>query len=77
MQGQTLAHPEIGLATTTSVRDAGLLEYLLDPFESATGYRVKVIAVGSGQALALGRNGEADILIVHDPDAAVPAEEKM
>ena len=59
--------PEIVLATTTSVRDAGLLDHLLEPFEQETGYRVKVIAVGSGQAMELGRRGEADILIVHDP----------
>jgi tungstate transport system substrate-binding protein len=55
------------LATTTSVRDAGLLDMLLPPFERMTGYRVKVVAVGSGQAMELGRRGEADILIVHDP----------
>lgn len=57
------------LATTTSVRDAGLLEYLLPPFERASGRSVKVVAVGSGQAMELGRRGEADILIVHDPGA--------
>jgi len=68
-QAQEPADAEIVLATTTSVRDAGLLEHVLPLFESATGYRVKVIAVGSGQALALGRKGEADILIVHDPAA--------
>jgi tungstate transport system substrate-binding protein len=49
------------------VRDAGLLDAILPPFERATGYRVKVIAVGSGQAMELGRRGEADILILHDP----------
>jgi tungstate transport system substrate-binding protein len=58
---------EIVLATTTSVRDAGLLDDILPPFERETGHRVKVIAVGSGQAMELGRRGEADILIVHDP----------
>lgn len=67
-QGQAPADREIVLATTTSVRDAGLLEQLLPPFETATGYRIKVIAVGSGHALALGRRGEADIVISHDPD---------
>lgn len=55
------------LATTTSVRDAGLLDVLLPPFERRTGLRVKVIAVGSGQAMELGKRGEADLLIVHDP----------
>ncbi|MBI3082523.1 MAG: substrate-binding domain-containing protein [Gemmatimonadetes bacterium] len=59
------------LATTTSVRDAGLLEYLLPRFERHSRRRVKVIAVGSGQAMELGRRGEADILIVHDPGAEV------
>lgn len=58
---------DIVLATTTSVRDAGLLDQLLPPFEQATGYTVKVVAVGSGQAMELGRRGEADILILHDP----------
>ncbi len=57
------------LATTTSVRDAGLLEFLLPSFERQSGRAVKVIAVGSGQAMELGRRGEADILIVHDPAA--------
>lgn len=61
------ADREIVLATTTSVRDSELLAHLLPPFEEASGYRVKVIAVGSGQALELGRRGEADIVIVHDP----------
>jgi len=58
---------DIILATTTSVRDAGLLDALLPPFERASGYAVKVIAVGSGQAMELGRRGEADLLILHDP----------
>ena len=58
---------DIVLATTTSVRDAGLLDHLLPPFERATGYTVKVVAVGSGQAIELGRRGEADILLLHDP----------
>lgn len=68
-----LAAPQrdLVLATTTSVRDAGLLEYLLPRFERDSGRRVRVIAVGSGQALELGRRGEADLLIVHDPAAEV------
>lgn len=57
----------ITLATTTSVRDSRLLDVLLPPFERETGYDVKVLAVGSGQALELGRRGEADLLLVHDP----------
>ncbi|MBI4420582.1 MAG: substrate-binding domain-containing protein [Gemmatimonadetes bacterium] len=58
---------DILLATTTSVRDTGLLDELIPPFERASGYRVKVVAVGSGQAMELGRRGEPDILILHDP----------
>jgi tungstate transport system substrate-binding protein len=54
-------------ATTTSVRDAGLLDQLLPPFERASGSTVKVVAVGSGQAMELGRRGEADLLLLHDP----------
>jgi tungstate transport system substrate-binding protein len=60
---------EILLATTTSTRDAGLLDSILPEFERRTGYRVKVIAVGSGQALVLGRRGDADVVLAHAPDA--------
>ena len=58
---------DVILATTTSVRDAGLLDTVLPPFERAGAYSVKVIAVGSGQAMEFGRRGEADLLILHDP----------
>jgi tungstate transport system substrate-binding protein len=57
------------LATTTSTRDAGLLDSLLPAFERTTGYHVKVIAVGSGQALAMGRRGDADVVLAHAPEA--------
>jgi tungstate transport system substrate-binding protein len=57
------------LATTTSTRDAGLLDSLLPVFERRTGYRVKVIAVGSGQALEMGRRGDADVVLSHAPEA--------
>ncbi len=57
------------LATTTSVQDSGLLDVLLPRFQAETGYTVKVTAVGSGQALELGRRGEADVLLVHAPEA--------
>lgn len=57
------------LATTTSVQDSGLLDALLPRFQEETGYVVKVIAVGTGQALELGRRGEADVLLVHAPEA--------
>ncbi len=60
---------EILLATTTSTRDAGLLDSILPEFERRTGYRVKVIAVGSGQALELGRRGDADVVLAHAPEA--------
>lgn len=57
------------LATTTSTQDSGLLDVLLPVFEKATGYFVKTIAAGSGQAMAMGRKGEADVLLVHSPEA--------
>ena len=57
------------LATTTSTQDSGLLDVLLPVFEKKTGYFVKTIAVGSGQAMAMGQKGEADVLLVHSPDA--------
>lgn len=53
------------LATTTSTRDSGLLEFILGDFTSKTGIEVKVIAVGTGQALQMGKDGEADVLLVH------------
>jgi tungstate transport system substrate-binding protein len=56
------------LATTTSTQDSGLLDVLVPAFEKRTGYAVKTISVGSGQAIALGRRGEADVLLVHSPD---------
>jgi tungstate transport system substrate-binding protein len=60
---------EVLLATTTSTRDAGLLDSLLPVFERRTGLKVKVIAVGSGQALEMGRRGDADVVLAHAPDA--------
>jgi tungstate transport system substrate-binding protein len=57
------------LATTTSTQDTGLLDILIPLFEKETGYFVKTIAVGSGQAMAMGQKGEADVLLVHSPDA--------
>jgi tungstate transport system substrate-binding protein len=57
------------LATTTSTQDSGLLEVLLPVFEKKTSYFVKTIAVGSGQAMAMGEKGEADVLLVHSPAA--------
>jgi tungstate transport system substrate-binding protein len=60
-------NPNITLATTTSTKDSGLLDYLLPVFEEETGYKVEVISVGSGEAIALGEQGEADVLLVHSP----------
>lgn len=61
------ARPELTLATTTSVYDSGLLEAILPDFEARHNVRVRVIAVGTGQAFELGRRGDADVLLVHDP----------
>jgi len=60
---------DVILATTTSTQDSGLLDVLIPVFEKQTGYKVKTIAVGTGQALAMGEKGEADVLLVHAPDA--------
>lgn len=57
------------LATTTSTQDSGLLDVLIPLFEKESGYFVKTIAVGSGQAMAMGQKGEADVLLVHSPEA--------
>ena len=63
------AKPALILATTTSTQDSGLLDELVPLFEKQTGYAVKTIAVGSGQAIAMGKRGEADVLLVHSPEA--------
>jgi len=57
------------LSTTTSTQDSGLLDVLIPIFEKNTGYFVKTIAVGSGQAMAMGQKGEADVLLVHSQAA--------
>jgi tungstate transport system substrate-binding protein len=59
----------ITLATTTSMQDSGMLDLLLPAFKEQTGIGVQVIAVGSGQAMELGRRGDADVLITHSPAA--------
>ena len=56
------------LATTTSTQDSGLLDAILPMLERECGVKVSVVAVGSGQALRLGTDGEADFLLTHDPD---------
>jgi tungstate transport system substrate-binding protein len=63
------ANPDLILATTTSTQDSGLLDVLIPMFEQETGYKVKTVAVGSGQALQMGQDGNADVLLVHSPSA--------
>ena len=58
----------IRLATTTSLRDSGLLSVLLPEFTEENGVHVDVIAVGSGAAMSLAQNKDVDVLIVHDPE---------
>jgi len=60
------------LATTTSTQDSGLLDSLLPAFRAASGIEVKVVAVGSGAALAMARSGAADAVLVHAPEAERP-----
>lgn len=57
------------LATTTSTKDSGLLDAILPVFEEESGYAVDVVSVGSGEAMEMGVNGEADVLLVHSPEA--------
>ncbi len=56
------------LATTTSTQDSSLLDVLIPAFEKASGITVKTVAVGTGQALAMGARGDADVLLVHSPE---------
>ena len=72
----TLAVAQTGtivMASTTSTEQSGLFPYLLPEFKKATGIDVKVVAVGTGQAIDMGRRGDADVLFVHDQ----VAEEKV
>ena len=57
------------LATTTSVNDSGLLDYILPDFKSQNNVNVQVLSAGSGQAIAYGASGDVDVLIVHSPAA--------
>jgi tungstate transport system substrate-binding protein len=69
--GTAGAPPALVLATTTSARDSGLLDVLLPKFREETGIAVDHVAVGTGQALEIGRRGDADLLLTHSR----PAEE--
>lgn len=64
-----VASKDLILATTTSTQDSGLLDVLVPAFQAASGYTVKTVAVGSGAALKLGTEGNADVLLVHSPAA--------
>ena len=66
---QPAAGRDVILATTTSFQDTGLLDSLTPVFERTTGYRLRVVAVGSGQALRMGERGDADVLLTHSPAA--------
>lgn len=63
------SNPSLILATTTSTQDSGLLDVLIPLFEQQSGYKVQVIAVGSGAAMKMGEEGNADVLLVHSPQA--------
>jgi tungstate transport system substrate-binding protein len=65
----TPANPTLILATTTSVQDSGLLDVLIPLFQEQTGYTVQTVAVGSGAAIQMGQEGNADVLFVHSPAA--------
>jgi tungstate transport system substrate-binding protein len=57
------------LVSTTSTQDSGLLDVLLPAFTTKTGYKVQLVAVGSGQALKIGEQGNADVILLHSPAA--------
>jgi hypothetical protein len=63
------ANPIMILATTTSTQDSGLLDVLVPMFQNETGYTVQTIAVGTGAALKMGEEGNADVLLAHAPAA--------
>ncbi|MBE7433029.1 MAG: substrate-binding domain-containing protein [Anaerolineales bacterium] len=65
------ANPNLILATTTSTQDSGLLDELIPLFEEQTGYTVQTVAVGSGEAMKMGEEGNADVLLVHAPSSEV------
>ncbi len=73
LQATAKSKPKLVLATTTSTMDSGLLDFLVPIFERENGCKVQIIAVGTGAAIRYGRDGNADIVMVHDP----VAEEKV
>ncbi|ADL06981.1 substrate-binding domain-containing protein [Thermosediminibacter oceani] len=74
--GKNSESGEVILATTTSTQDSGLLDVLIPIFEQKTGYKVKIIPVGTGQALAMGEKGNADVMLVHAPEDEIELVEK-
>ena len=66
MAGVASAQETLILASTTSTEQSGLFGAILPKFEESTGIKVRVVAVGTGQALEIGRRGDADVLLVHD-----------
>lgn len=73
VMGMSYAQKSIILSSTTSTEQSGLFKHILPIFEKKTGIQVKVVAVGTGQALDIGRRGDADVVMVHDK----VAEEKF
>jgi tungstate transport system substrate-binding protein len=69
------ANPTLILATTTSTQDSGLLDKLVPMFQDKTSYTVQTVAVGTGAALAMAQEGNADVLLVHAPTAEIPLME--
>jgi tungstate transport system substrate-binding protein len=67
--GEPRAGETIVLASTTSVENSGLLAHILPEFTKKTGISVRVLAQGTGQALATATRGDADLVLVHDPEA--------
>ena len=65
------SNPNIILATTTSTQDSGLLDVLVPMFEEQTSYKVQTVAVGTGEALKMGEEGNSDVLLVHAPSSEV------
>jgi tungstate transport system substrate-binding protein len=66
-KAEETVNKDVILATTTSVNDTGVLDVLIEKFREASGFNIKPIAVGSGEAMAMGKRGDADVLVVHSP----------